>query len=150
MALQFATVANSIAAVSVSGVTIKDIDEIIEFVSARDCPLVQPVPNGFVSGLNVERDSQGLGSVAMKTVMYTLTYRLMYAPIGTGRGLFDVYDDMVAKAGLFLDALISNDALTGTIDITPTGALNFGPVLDPAGNSFHGCDFQLKVMEFVN
>jgi len=150
MALAITTITNSIAALSVSGVTIQDVDEIIEHVKERDCPLVQPLPNGFVNGLSVTRDSQGPGSIALKTVRYTLTYRLMYAAVGTGRGLFDVYDDMITKAGLFLDALLADDALSGSVDITPMGALNFGLVGDPAGNVFHGCDFQLQVMEFVN
>lgn len=151
MTLSFdVTVPNSIAAMSVSGVTIKDVDEIVDSVTDRACPIIQPIPNGFVTDFSVERDSQGPGSTALQTVMYTLNYRLMFAPVGTGRGLLGVWADMLVKARLFLDAIIANDDLAGTVDIRPVGALNFGPVSDPAGNQFHGCDFALRVQEFVN
>jgi len=150
MAAAIATVTNSIAALSVSGVTLKDMDEILEQVEERDGPIIQPIPNGFVTDLGAERDSFGDPSQALKTLNYTLNYRLMYIPLDAGRGLFDVYDDMVAKAFLFIDAVLANDDLSGSVDVTPVGALNFGPVVDPAGNQFHGCDFQLRVQEFVN
>ena len=149
MALAFATVTNSIAALSVSGVTIKDIDECIAEVLERDCPLIQPGPI-FITNLSVERDSQGPGSSALKTATYTFNYRMFFAPAGAGRGYFDLFDGMIAKAGLFLDAIITDDALTGTVDISPVGVLDFGIVTDPSEVAFHGCDFQLQVQEFVN
>lgn len=148
MALAVVTIANSIAALSVSGVTLKDLDEIPQAVLPRDCPMIYPKPDGFLSGLVIEIDSFGSTS-AKKTVRYNLSYMFLYCPVGTGRGLFDVYAGMVAKALAFLDALIANDALTGAIDIQPAGVLQFGPVPDPAGNLFHGCQVDLAVQEFI-
>ena len=94
MTLQADTIATSIAGLSVSGVTIKDLDGISEQVHARACPLLYPKPDGFMSNLRVERDSFGPASNARKTVRYTLSYVYLHAPIGEGRGLFDVYADM--------------------------------------------------------
>ena len=96
------------------------------------------------------RDSTGGGSTAKMTVYYTLSYRLCHTRLGSGRGLFDVYDDMVAIAAAFLDAVLAIDVLTGAVDIMPSDAVNFGPVVDPAGDGFHGCDFALDITEFVN
>ena len=150
MALAIATIADSIAAVSVSGVTIKDLNEIPEAVTLRDCPVLFPRPDGFVTDLAVKRDSFGTGAVAKMTVTYILTYTFCHAPIGSGRGLFDVYDNMIANAFAIIDAIITNDTVTGLVDLQVDDALNFGPVEDPSGNVFHGCEIQLYVMEFVN
>lgn len=149
MSLQIATVCASIAALSVAGVTIKDLDEIPENVDLR-APTILPKPDGFVSGLRYERQSQGGGSVAKGDCYYTLTYRLCYAPVGSGRGLFETYPAMVTAAFAFLDAVLAVDVLQGAVTIRPVGALNFGPVSDPAGNIFHGCDIAVEIMEFVN
>jgi hypothetical protein len=149
VALQATTIASSIAGLTVTGVTMKNLTSIPENVAPRDCPIIYPKPDGFMSDLEVVIDSFG-SSVGKKTVRYALTYMYLHSSIGQGRGLFDVYQDMVAKACVFLDAVIANDALTGSIDIQPESMLNFGPVADPAGNYFHGCEIVLKVMEFVN
>lgn len=149
MALQAVTVATNIAALSVSGVTLKALSAIPENVAPRDCPIIYPRPDGFMSDLEVEVDSFG-SSAGKKTVRYTLTYMYLHSAIGEGRGLFDVYEDMVTKATAFVDAVISNDAIAGCVDITPTGITNFGPVADPAGGMFHGAQMPFVVTEFIN
>lgn len=148
MALALTTITNSIAALSVSGVTIKDVDEIPNEVLDRECPMVIPKPDGFVSNFKPERVTLGSGSGAKWNVNYNLTYRLLYAKVGTGRGLFDLYSGFAVKAMLFVDAVMDNDALTGTVDITLDNISDFGPVVDPAGITFHGCDFTFSVLEF--
>ena len=110
-----------------------------------------PKPDGFISGFEPSRESFGPGSVAAFNVIYVLTYRLLHSKIGTGRsGLFNTYSSMVAKVGLFLDAIIENDTVAGAVDIFPNSITNFGPVADPVGNMFHGCDIGIQVTEFVN
>lgn len=150
MALAIATVADSISKLTVSGVILKDIDEIPSSVADRDTPMIIPRPDGFISNFRFQRDSFGAGGDAKITVRYTLLYRLLAAKVGSGRGLFDVYDTMITKTGLFLDAIIANDAITGAVDIIAAGVENVGGVGDPAGNIFHGCDISIDVMEFVN
>ena len=149
MALATATIANSIAGLSVSGVTIKDIDEIPTAVDPRQ-PTILPLPD-YMTDFDVERDSFGGGSTAKMTVSYTLNYRLCYKPVGSGRGnTIEYYDNLIAACTAFLDAVLAIETLSGLIDILPVGITNLGIVNDPADNSFYGCDIALRVMEFVN
>lgn len=149
MAMEIATIIDSISALSVDGLKICDLNEIPEVVDARQ-PVIYPKPDGFITSLVLELDSFGGGSTAKMHITYNITYRLCYAPVASGRGLFEVYPQMVAAAYRFLDAVIAIDTLTGVEDIRPADALNFGPVADPSGNYFHGCDIVLAVMEFIN
>ena len=151
MALQIGTVVTAIAALVVDGVEIQDMDEIPTEVNSRDKPTIIPKPDGFVSGFVPERMSFGSGDVAKINVSYVLTYRMLHSKVGTGRsGLFATYADMVTKTFLFLDAIIANDALGGAVDIEAGAVPEFGPVVDPSANVFHGCDISINVLEYVN
>lgn len=148
MALQIAAVANSIAALSVSGVTLKDVDEIPASVEGYT-PTILPLPD-FVTDFVVERDSFGGGS-ALRTVSYILHYRFCYKPIGAGsQETIEYYDEMIDKVALWFDAVMAIDTLTGAVDIEPAGVTNMGIVNDPAENEFIGCDLAVKITEFVN
>jgi len=150
MALNVVQIAREISALAVDGVHIADLSQIPDNALVRDLPLIYPKPDGYISDLNVRIDSFG-SAQAKKTVFYTLNYRYLHSPVGAGRGLFDVYEDLVAKAALFLDAIIANDALAGQIDLQAVEIPNFSAgVADPSGNQFHGADLALTVMEFVN
>lgn len=148
MSLQINTICESISDLNIAGVKIRGLDEIPEAVEQRQ-PTIFPKPDGFVTDFTVERNSFG-GASEKETVHYTLNYRLCHTPLGSERGLFVSYPAMVECAFAFLDAIIGLGVLTGAVDILPADAVNFGPVSDPAGNMFHGCDIQLRVMEFVN
>jgi hypothetical protein len=151
MGLAIVTIADSIAALSISGVTIKDLDEIPEKVESRDCPILYPEPDGFISGFGMDVQSFGPGSVAAIDVTYNLRYTFLHSSLGTGRGLFDVYSDMVAKVVLILNAVLTNDAITGLQDFRVAEITNFGPVTDPAASmTFHGTQFVFRVMELWN
>jgi len=150
MSLAIVTVADSISKLSVSGVTIKDLDDIPTTVRNRDCPILYPRPDGFISGLAVERMSMASGASAQLNVTYTLNYRFLFAKIGTERGLFAVVPTMVAKVALIMDRMLVSDSITGLIDLQVFDIGEFGPVSDPMGNMFHGCDFSFECLEFVN
>ena len=149
MSLQIANVCDEIAGLSVTGVTIRDIDEIKEELGGRDTPYLMPKPDGFITDFSVERDSFGAAANARKTATYTLNYTYLHAPLGSGRGLFDVYDGMVKNSFAILDAIIAKDS-TIAVDLVPSDALAYGPVVDPAGNAYHGCIISVYVTEFVN
>lgn len=149
MALAGATVAASIAGLTVSGVTMKGLGAIPESADIRECPMLYPNPDGFISGFDLAIDSFG-STAGKKTATYKLNYVFLHSKAGTGRGLFDEYADMVAKALAILDAVIANDAITGCVDIQPQDVLNFGPVSDPSGVLFHGAHLVFTVTEFVN
>lgn len=150
MALAIATIADSIAALNVTGLMICDLDQIPEAATTRT-PILFPKPDGFVTDFEYEPVSQGDGATALANVTYTLTYRFCYTPIGAERGLFATYPAMVAMAAAILDAIISIDnATAGAVEIVPLSIPVFGPVVDPANNGYHGCDISLLVKEFVN
>lgn len=149
MALQIAAVANSIAALSVSGVTIKDVDEIPAKVDPR-ASIIMPLPN-FATDWTHEVDSLGTGNSRMQTMWYTLNYRLCYKRVGAGRvSTIEHYAGMVAKAALFFDAVMAIDTFTGGVEMLPAGITNMGLVNDDSDNIFIGCDLAVRVQEFVN
>lgn len=148
MALQMAAVANSIAALSVSGVTLKDVDEIPEDVTGLG-PIIMPSP-AFVTNFTVDPQSFGGGSTAMMDVFYNFNYRLLVFPTGSGRGYLGVYDVLVDKLALFLDAVLAIDTFTGGVGISVDGISNFGVIPDPADNNYFGVEITLRIQEFVN
>lgn len=148
MALSIATIADSISNLSVSGLTIKDMDTIPASASGLGSLLI-PLPN-FVTDFNMSRDSYGGGSTAKMTVTYNLNYRLLFAPAGSGRDL-EYFDNMVSMVGLLWDAVMAIELITGAVDLIPAGLSNMGLVNDPAEqNEYYGCDVAFMVTEFVN
>ena len=148
MAISISTVTNSIAALSVSGVTIKDIDEIPSSVIGRDCPILYPEPDGFIANFTVTPMAFGTAGSGPFDVEYDLVYAFLYCPVGTGRSLLDVYDEMVTKAVLIYDRIIVSDAITGAVELTAGDVMQFGAVPDPAGNMFLGTRMVFHVKEF--
>lgn len=143
MSLSADTVAASIAGLAVPGVSIKGLDAIPEAVG-REYPVLFPKPDGFLGGLEIERASFD----GKYNVFYTMSYTYCHAPVGEGRGLFAHYQAMVRNVMAILDAILTNHALTGCIDIQSQALPAFGPVFDPSGQQFHGCTFAFRVMEF--
>lgn len=144
------TLVTNIAALNISGVTIKDLDAIPEEVTNRDKQILIPKPDGFVTGFNLERASLSTGASGQWDVRYSITYRYLHSLIASGRGLFDLYPSFVAKAVLIINAIMENDGITGVEDFTFRDIQNFGPIMDPLGNVFHGCDFVFDVLELIN
>lgn len=144
MSLAIRTVADSIAGITISGVDIRDLDEIPGSVLPRDCPMILPAPN-FISSFTPERIDI---STQEQNYRYTLVYRFLAAPVGSGRGIHEMYDTMVTKLALFFDGLVTNHSVTGAVDIQAVNITSFGVVEDPSGASFHGCDIQIEVLEF--
>lgn len=149
MALQIQTITESIAALDVEGVSIRDMSSLKESFDSYDCPLLAPRPNDFVSAPSVSAANFGTGTSRKLDVSYTLTYRYFHAPIGTG-DLTDTWAAMVINLFKIFDAILINDALTGLIDLAFTGISDFGSVGDGGNNQFHGCDITFRILEFVN
>ena len=153
MGLHVLELARSIETLSISGVQVRGLSNIPRTVEERECPILYPKPDGFLSGLTVVRESYGgdTATGARKTAYYTLTYRFLFEPLGTGReNVFDQYQLFVTRALAIIEAFIANSSLGGVTDITPPDVVAMGPVSDQAGTMFHGCDFPLKVMDFWN
>ncbi len=150
VSVQLATVAEGISQISVAGVTMKDIDQVPENCLEL-CPIFFPRPDRFLSNVVYTPQSVGPGSSRQADLAYTLTYSYLHAPIVGGLGgLFEVYSGMLAKVVLVMNAIISNDSLSGAVDVE---LKEIGPgfvVQDPAGNTYHGCDVAIRIMEFIN
>ncbi len=152
MALSFTTITNTIAALSVAGVTFKDIDEVP--VSGDRVAIITPLDNFITNfGLVAEETAMGAPSVRPMTVKYTMNYRLLLVKVGAGRSnKIEAYNDLTIKIGLFLDAVLAMDDTTGVEDLvpSPSAVTNFGQVLAADGEVYYGCDFHLDITEHVN
>ena len=151
MAIALRSIVTNIAAISVTGLTIYDLDDLKDALDVSACPVLYPDPVNFVTNLRVEMNSFEITGGAKKTIYYTLTYIFAYAPAGSGRGLFDKYPGMVDLAADILDALqAARTTISGSLLFDINTIAGFGPVADPAGNIFHGCQFLLDCQEFIN
>jgi len=142
------TVAGSIAGLTISGVTIKDIDQIPD--SARMLtPLLIPQPANFVTNLSVSFETFGSNTGAKINTNYTLNYVFLFCEVGSGLGSFAAFSGLVTKLMAILNAINSNDAITGAVDVKINNIGNIGVITDPAGNDFWGLEFSLRVLEYT-
>jgi hypothetical protein len=141
-----ATVADSIAGLTISGVTIKDIDQIPD--SARMlAPLLIPTPDNFVTDLGYTFESFGFNGTPKINTNYTLNYVFLFCEVG-GMGAFSAFSGLIAKLSAILVAIMSNDTITGAVDVKINSVGNIGVIQDPAGVEFWGLEFSLRVLEY--
>ena len=143
----FATIANSIAGLTISGVTIKDIDEIPQSAKLLT-PLLIPQPDNWITDFQCEFQSFGSNGAAAMDFTYSLNYIYLHCPIGAGVATYDIYAGLITKLSAILVAIASNDALTGLVDLKPRIG-QIGVIQDPSGNEFWGVMFSLPVLEFA-
>jgi len=148
MALAIATVADSISKLSVTGLTIEDVDDMSVSIPTQN-PTLAPRADDYISNMELIYDSQGSGDVAQMTFRYDLNYRLYYKPVGSGIEL-EAFDGLVDMIALILDAVIGIVNLTGAVETIPTGTIRPGIVVAPDGTLHWGCDLSFRVMEFIN
>jgi hypothetical protein len=82
-------------------------------------------------------------------VYYTLRYQYIHCAVGGNLNLTAAYSGLITNAALIFKALCSDATLTGAVNnITPTiGPI--GQVADGAGNRYWGCDFTIRIMQFL-
>jgi len=144
MGLSVSTVTNSIAALSVSGVTIKDVDEMLDEVIVRESGTLMLAPEFFRDPVVERMDI----SKQKTNVSYTLVYRFFYLPVGAERGLSEIFQGLVDTTMLICDAIIANHAITGCIDMELEGVGAFGIVTDPTETEFFGTDISVRILEY--
>lgn len=148
VASALSTITNSIAALVITGVTIKDIDEIPQSASMLT-PLLIPQPNDFVTDFAVTFQSFGSNGTAKMDMDYSLNYVYLHAEAGSGIGTFDVYSGLITKLSAIIVAILSNDAITGLVDMQLGGIGNIGIIEDPSGNQYWGVLFSFRIKEFA-
>ena len=144
----FVTVADSISKMTVTGVTMKDINEIPD-AGQMLCPVMFPQPNGFVTGLSVERMSFGGAGTAKMDMNYILNYVYLHAETGTGISSFDAYSGIITNLAVIIKAILTNDNITGCVDMEINTIGEIGTIVDPAGNSFWGVLVSFKILEQI-
>ena len=147
MGLEAAAVAAAIAALSVSGVkTIRDLDEVKTALAGRDCPLVYPAPDDF---LTLENSRQlTLGPAALWEYTYTLKYRFVQAPVGSERTLAQTLPSKIDNYLNFIHAISANATALGAKHVSPAGTPEWGVLEDAAGQQFQAADILLRVVSF--
>ncbi len=140
------TVSLSIAALSISGVTIKDIDHIPDSAKLL-CPLLIPQPNDYMSNTKVASMSFGSNGSQKINLEYDLQYVYLHCESGSGVNAFAPYGSLIRKIKQILITLISNDSISGLVDLTVNSISNVGIINDPAGNSYWGVLVSLHVLE---
>ena len=140
------TVANSIAALTIVGITILDLDQMKPALTDRDCPLLGPSASdpSFLTDWQTRR----LTTQGNQQNSYTLNYTLYQAPVGADRGLFAQYPAMVENARKVVEAFGALARVDGCKSIVLQGMPAFGRIFDASGQQFHGATFALRVIEF--
>jgi hypothetical protein len=142
----FATITNNIAALTISGVNIKDIDEIPQSGSLIT-PVLVPQPNDFVTEFEPEFVSLGSNGGAKIDLNYNLNYVYLHCEAGSGVSQLEVYAGLITNLSAILVAFLSNDAITGLVDLKPRIS-NIGIIEDPSGNQFWGVLISLHILEY--
>lgn len=142
------TVADSISHLSVSGVTIRDVDEIPDSVDMI-YPIVFPQPSGFITAVQPETMSFGSNGTQKENFNYSLHYVFLFAPIGSDVNAFAPYTPMLTKLDLIVEAILNNDAVTGLVDMQLESIEGIGAIDDPSGNPYWGALFSLRCLEYA-
>lgn len=147
MTLAISTVCTSIAALTVAGVTIKDLGDVPPS-GERITPILFPDPARPLSNYAAERMSFGGGSSHLADADYDLNYIFLFAKIGAGRTGLDYLEACVEKVQLIIDAVMEIDTITGAVDVWPSSVGDVIVITDPAGNNYIGCNLSFHVKEF--
>ena len=151
MALNAGAIATAIAALSISGVTVKDITGIPDQVLARDCPILMPHPNDWiVGGIGSAEDGEGPATFGpgMWVFQRAFNYLYLHATAGAGRGLKDHMGAMSTNLDAIQTAMTTL-SISG-VDVMEIDCSGFSVVTDPAGNQFYGFQVTVAMKERIN
>lgn len=147
-AVNLVTIANSISAITITGVTVKTLAK-IPVDGIAECPFFAPRPDNFITGISLTRESFGGSGAEKMNLVYTMHWQYYHAPIGTLLSFQD-YADMLENIEVILETLANNDAPSGAIDMLIQDIPTIAQVADAAGNYYHGAVISLKITEFIN
>lgn len=147
IALNPTTVSASIAALSITGVTIKDIDAIPD--SAQNlCPVIIPQTE-FITDIQPERKSFGSGGAEKIDFQYTLNYWFLFCEVGSGINAFAPYEGLIQKLDLILETILTNDTVSGLVDLQLQNIGRIGTIQDASENMYWGCSFSVRCLEYA-
>lgn len=142
-------IANAISNISISGVTVKDKDEVV--ASWLEQPnVLYPLPEAWINDFGVRFDAITRGAAAPSTVNYRLTYRFLGTQVGDLSTFPQGYSNVVDKLVLIVNAFMTLDSpYSGGMDLK-IDSVSIGPRIDPAGNNYFGADISLLIEEQQN
>ena len=132
----------------IAGIPIKDIDEVPES-GHLILPVIFPQPSGWVSDILPERKSFGTGGSEKQDFNYTLHYVFLMAEQGSGLSQTDLTQPLAEAVELILETILTNDIVTGLVDMQVSALEMGGNVQDPSGNMYWGALFSLRCLEFA-
>jgi len=140
------TLDSAIAALTITGLTIKSLSNIPQEVFDRDCPLLFPSPSNWLG--QGAATPGNFDNVIAGRVQYehNLTYVLAYAQLSTGRGISDFYNGMATLVYTLVSKLIRIDLVA--MSIKKVSVTSFGQLTDPAGK-FYGCGLTVTAQEYI-
>jgi hypothetical protein len=142
--MDFATVAGSIAALTITGVTVKDYDQMSDALGMTN-NILTPRPNGYITDISVVRSELSGQNL---DVSYTLHYDYYHCAPGGMNGLLK-YSTLVDSVSLILAAFAKRTTLGGAVDNTTPTVDMIGVIQDPAGNTFLGASFSIRILQFL-
>ena len=149
IAINLVTVADAIAALNISGVTVRDIDQIPES-ALPILPVLYPRPNEFITNLKWSRETYGADSAAAMNLTYVLHYHYLHAVVGSGGGLLSVYSGLITNLVKILAAIFDDSNPSGAVDMQLVSISSVGVLTDPAGETkYHGVEISLQVTEYI-
>ena len=149
VSLLLGNVADAISQISISGVTVKDVNELSGSWVALPNVLYPNIDN-WITGFSIEYDSVMQGATAPMTISYTLNYRFLGTQVGDLATMPVQYSALVDKVVAILNAMIAVPApYSGKVQMIISDP-QLGPRDDPAGNQFFGADIALNIEEMQN
>lgn len=143
MSLYLATVADAISKISISGITVKDKDQLAAAWTGQT-NVLYPNPNepGWISDFSVVYNVAG----GLETAAYTLNYRFLSTQIGDLSTFPAEYSSLVDKVSSILDALMAAVESIDSVTVRVSG-VSVGARIDPSENQYHGADISLSIVE---
>ena len=141
------TIASSIAELTVSGVTIKDITAIPDSAQML-CPIIIPQPNDYMNNVSMSFETFGSNGAAKMNLEYDLNYAFLFCEVG-GVNSFAPFSGLMTKLAAVLVTILSNDTINGLVDMQLKSVGNVGVINDPAGVEYWGVLFSLHVLEYA-
>lgn len=146
--IKYPYVTAAIAAQTVTGLTIKDIDAIPTSAKALG-PVLFPMPD-FVEGADFTRQTLGTAGAQMMNMEYEISYVFCFCEIGGGvGGVYSVYPGLSAMLAniMLMFALLDNPR--DGVELTIGKPSKAGAVNDLAGNQYWGCIIPVKILDFL-
>lgn len=147
MSFSPSAIATAIAALSVSGVRIKDLNGVPASIVDRDCPLLIPSYEFVTNAIGTPK-SLGLTGSAVYSYEYDVNYLLYIAEVGAGRGPANYLQEVIQKAEAIAAAIQTADTALGAHRVSLSGTLATTTLREPSEKlSFHGATLTFHVWE---